>query len=95
MKFLFKNVYSANDLTIISSDFVENDVLIEYVIQNKIDLIITLNITPLSLKDNYKKIKPVNLSEVVLDDSVNKVLERKKVNFKLKVLFYFETLKKS
>ena len=82
----FKNFYSTNDLTIISADHVDNDELIEYVIENQIDLIITLNIRPQSFKDNFKKLKLANLTEKPLDNSNIKELSLKKISFKIMVI---------
>ena len=80
-----KNLYSANDLTIISSDYIENDELVEYAIENQIDLIITLNLKPQSLSNNLKKMRPVNFTEHILTNSNINELTRKKVTFKFKV----------
>ena len=76
-------------MTVISTDSMNNDELIEYSIDNHIDLIISINQKTASLNENLKKIKLLSYNEKKLassGSSQSKVKEmvRKSIDFKLK-----------
>jgi hypothetical protein len=88
MFFIFKSIYSPNDITIISNEKIDDDELIEYVISHAIDLVISINTKSQLLSGNFRKIKPTQNSEKTLDTSNIKELSRKKIDYKFKVSGY-------
>jgi hypothetical protein len=83
------NLFSSNDLTIISNEMIETDELIEYVVKNYIDLVVSLNVNTDLLK-NFGKIQPLKVSESILSNSNVKELNRKKIDFTFKVGDFLE-----
>ena len=73
-------------MTIISNEKIEDDELIEYVISNAVDLVVSINCKSQLLKGNFRQIKPTQNNEKRLENSNINELTRRKIDFKFKVI---------
>lgn len=58
-------MYDTYDLTLIQRDNISNDDLIEYLISNHVDLLITINAKQINLNENLKRTKLKNYTEKI------------------------------
>ena len=87
-------MYDINDFTIINeTDLLNSQGLIEYIIENQIDLVISLNLnSEASLKTFSNNITFNNYEEKLISESTEKIVEKKEISFsieKAEVNFYF------
>jgi hypothetical protein len=86
---MFKDFFDTNDLTISMSDNGYDDELLEYMLKNKIDILISLNLCHNSFKQSLKRTNCVSYTETYLPlQNESELLNNKAIVFKKQNIYF-------
>jgi len=77
-----------NDLGLHITNSFDSNELLEYIVENRVDLVVAINQNSILKQNNLKNVQFLDYKELNLDSSCNK-LTRKSINMKLDVRPFF------
>lgn len=88
MNMIFQNLYDVNDYTVVIGNNGYNDELIEYISKNKVDLLVSINLSQHDFKKSLKKTNFFSYMETPMPNTLEFVgqplfYKKKNINFKL------------